>query len=75
MKNMFEVQGDIEYRKRTTRSTEMPQRKLAQVEKAEQTMNRRQNVRKIKERKEVKWKIEGARSERLKQRWREAYSA
>ena len=28
----------------------MPQIKLAQVEKAEQTMDRRQNVRKIKER-------------------------
>ena len=41
----------------------MPQRKLAQVEKAEQTMDRRQNVRKIKERKEAKQKIEGARSE------------
>ena len=52
----------------------MPQRKLAQVEKAEQNMDRRQNVGKIKERKEAKRKIEGARSERLKQRWREEYS-
>ena len=30
---------------------------------------------KIKERKEAKLKLEGARSERLKQRWREEYNA
>ena len=53
----------------------MPQRKLAQVEKVEQTMDRRQNVGEIKERIEAKRKIEVARSELLKQRWREEYSA
>ena len=30
---------------------------------------------KIKERKEAKFKLEGARSEQLKQRWREEYNA
>ena len=30
---------------------------------------------KVKERKEAKFKLEGSRSERLKQRWREEYNA